>query len=104
MTDNRPSFFDLVQIYCLNTSRLARAVGVSIDTTNNLFQNMPVPREDAQKLLGKISAITKETYTLENVNIAIIAPITSELQEEIALIMQQINAKHKTAMQGDTNP
>jgi hypothetical protein len=75
---NCPSLFDLWTIYQFHSGQLAIAARVALHTVQAMLCNQPVDREEAQKVLEKLSALLRKEFTLETVYVALIEEETKE--------------------------
>jgi hypothetical protein len=68
----KPSLFDLWTMYQLDMGKLNIMAGVPVGTVYAMIGNQPVRRENAQKVLDKLSTLFHQEYTLETVYVALI--------------------------------
>jgi hypothetical protein len=69
---NCPSLFDLWTIYQFHTGTLAILAKVPPGTVQAMIYNQPIPRNEAQKVLEKLSALLHKEFTLSTVYVALI--------------------------------
>lgn len=72
-TEQRPTLFKLWRRYKFNTGILAIKARVPPGTVNAMLENHPVPRIEAEKVLGALSALLREGFTEQSVYVALIS-------------------------------
>src|SRR5437667_4060710 len=72
-TSPRPSFLDLMAIFGVPTKMLAIFAGVPDEVIDEMLCSVPVKRDDALRVLEKLSALIYQDCNLETVSIPLIA-------------------------------
>jgi len=92
MNNNLPTFSDICRSHKVDPSLLMRQADVSSAVVDQMYYSVdhPVSRVDAEKVLGVLSKVTEQNYTLESVYVPIVIS-AHEIQSEVAWTMQQID-------------
>jgi hypothetical protein len=97
----KPSLFDLSFDYPFETDILNMQAGVPAGTVFAMIGNQPIPKEQAQKVLEKLSQIFNKEFTLETVYVAL---EEDALKSEIATLRLRIEAEYESARRGIFGP
>jgi hypothetical protein len=101
----KPNFDDLCEQYAVNDrifKDLSRISGVAMEVLDSMLLDKPVDRSDAEKVLEAFSQNAKQTFTLDDVEVALLPDSAAQNQSEVALILQQIGDEYEAARRGLT--
>lgn len=71
----KPTFYNLVVLHDFDyptLQRIAQMAGVEEDIVSAMFTTNPIYRADAEKILAAFSEYTQQSYTLDNVRVALL--------------------------------
>lgn len=93
-----PNFSQTLGILDIVPGELAENAGVTTNTVLLMIADKPVFQQYAEKVLSALSAMTQQSYSLENVDVNILMIISD--QSEVANLMQRIEAEYVAGKQG----
>ena len=101
MNNNLPTFPDICRSHKVDPSLLMRQADVSSAVVDQMSYSVdhPVSRVDAEKVLGALSKLTEQNYTLESVYV----PLTvsaHDVHSEVAQVMRSIALETEASQRG----
>lgn len=96
--DVRPTLCDIWTSYNFDKSAVAIFADVDASTVNDMMASMPVPREDAEKVLSYLSKQYDKDFSLDTVYVVLKRPKVNK--SAVARILQEIDAEYQSALLG----